>query len=352
MRRRAVEAGRERSRKIIKTSLIDPRTGEIRYNPAGRLLRDWYVHVYLNTLRADLGEPSVPIDAQQVEDTTSLLRRLRPEADSDSTLRAVGVIRNVAIDDAARAAAEIVERLHAVGARRAIEHAPDQRFDADELRVHVVRHWYLRCYVDHLEQATRSQQPLTRVTHGEEAQVALVLETRIPRRLIGEDGVPLVNAHGTVMTEVDRRLIAGESQVVESIADPVHHTDPRENLRTRVTRTWADLDIPAREHWLRIAGVVDPTEIVGWSRLRGETQSRIIQLYLSTHSPSQFDIPLEGPAMLDQPAEAARVIFGHQVRLDASLNSHVLAHARTGSSQSAEGDVLAPARASQTISRR
>ena len=80
--RRAVEAGRDRSRRIIKTSRIDPRTGELRYNPAGRLLRDWYFHVYLNTLRRNLGEPAATIDAQQVEDTTSLLRRLRPHADS------------------------------------------------------------------------------------------------------------------------------------------------------------------------------------------------------------------------------------------------------------------------------
>ena len=66
MSRRAVEAGRDRSRRIIKTSRIDSHTGELRYNPAGRLLRDWYFHIYLNTLRRNLGEPAGTIDAQLI----------------------------------------------------------------------------------------------------------------------------------------------------------------------------------------------------------------------------------------------------------------------------------------------
>src|SRR5687768_11865696 len=107
LRRQAVEAGRERSRRITKTSRIDPRSGEIRYNPAGRLLRDWYLHVYINQLRSRLGEPAVTIDAQQVEDTTANLRRLRPGSDPSSVFHAVAALRFAANDDAARVAATI-----------------------------------------------------------------------------------------------------------------------------------------------------------------------------------------------------------------------------------------------------
>lgn len=321
MRRRAVEAGRERSRKITKTSRIDPRTGEIRYNPAGRLLRDWYVHVYLNTLRANLSQPSVPIDAQQVEDMTTLLRKLRPGASRDNTLHAVGLIRNVAVDDAARAAAEIVTSLKAVGERRAIRHAPDDRFDADPLRVHVARHWYVRCYQDHVERTTLSQQPLTGVTRGEEVQVARVLVTRVPSRLVGDDGVPLITAHGTYLTEVDRRLATGDTHIVEPISDPNHHTDAEEHLRSRITKTWAELDLVRRGQWLRIAGVPEVAANSSWSRLTGEAQSMIIDLYLRTHTPAQFGLPFQPAAIDNEPSEAARLIFGHRAALEQSHTS-------------------------------
>jgi hypothetical protein len=135
LRRLAVEPGRERSRKITKTTRIDTRTGEIRYNPAGRLLRDWYLHVYLNTLRANLGEPAEPIDAQQVEDTAGILRRIRAGSEPVRALQAAGVIRNVAIDDAAHAAGEIVARARTVGTSRALLHAVDERFDGDAVRI-------------------------------------------------------------------------------------------------------------------------------------------------------------------------------------------------------------------------
>ena len=68
------------------------------------------------------------------------------------------MLRDIADADAARATVTIATTLHATAARRAITHAPDGRFDADPLRVHVTRHWYLHCYLDHLQTATRSRQ--------------------------------------------------------------------------------------------------------------------------------------------------------------------------------------------------
>lgn len=334
LRRHAVEAGRERSRKITKTSRIDPRSGEIRYNPAGRLVRDWYVHVYLNTLRSKLGEPAEVIDAQQVEDTTKQLHLMRPAVSGVGTIQAVAVIRDVAISDAARAASQIVDILRSVGARRAIQHAPDDRFDGDRLRVHVTRHWYLRCYQDHVEHVTGSQQPLTAITYGEQAQVAVVLETRVPRRIIDRHGVPLMTAHGTATTDIDRRLAAGETHVVSGVTDPKHRINPQTTLRHQVTRAWADLDVALREHWIRAAGAEIPIRGLAWSDLGGESKSKIIMLYLRTCVPDRAEAPFHEPPIKQTAETAARRMFNHRDQLD---SGSVLLEAQ-GSSEVPAGD--------------
>ena len=177
LQQQAIEAGRDESRRLIKVSHIDHSTGQATYRPAGRLLRDWYLHCYTNALRDRLGSPAVTIDAQQIEDTTTLLHRLTPNQTPIAALRAVAVLRDVADADAAQATVSIATTLHATAARRAIAHAPDSRFDADPLRIHVTRHWYLHSYLDHLHTATRSQAAPT-VTDAVERQVALTLTTR------------------------------------------------------------------------------------------------------------------------------------------------------------------------------
>ncbi len=342
LRRHAVEAGRERSRKITKTSRIDPRSGEIRYNPAGRLVRDWYVHVYLNTLRSKLGEPAEVIDAQQVEDTTKQLHLMRPAVSSIGALRAVAVIRGVAISDAARAASQIVDSLRSVGARRAIQHAPDDRFDGDLLRVHVTRHWYLRCYQDHVEHVTKSQQPLTAVTYGEQAQVAVVLETRVARRLIDRHGLPLVTAHGTAMSDVDRQLAAGETQIVSGLTASAQRMNPQATLRHQLTKTWADLDVALREHWIRVAGADTPSRGLAWAELSDESKSKIIMLYLRSHSLALTGVPFNEPPIKQTPDTAARRMFNHRDPLD-SGSARIQEHGSTGVSRDPYRDDARPA---------
>ena len=191
LQQQAIEAGRDESRRLIKVSHIDRTTGQATYRPAGRLLRDWYLHCYTNALRDRLGSPAVTIDAQQIEDTTALLHRLTPNQTPIAALRAVAVLRDVADADAAHATVSIATTLHATAARRAIAHAPDSRFDADPLRIHVTRHWYLHSYLDHLQTATRSrQQPLT-VTDDVERQVALTLTTRTIHPLVSDAAMTL-----------------------------------------------------------------------------------------------------------------------------------------------------------------
>ncbi|GAA3623653.1 hypothetical protein [Microlunatus ginsengisoli] len=184
LQRRAVDAGREESRRLVKVTRIDPVVGQARYRPAGRLLRDWYLHCYLNGLRGRLGNPAVTIDAQQVEDTAALLHRLTPTRTPRAALRAVAVLRDLADADAARATLTIITSLHATAARRAITHAPDGRFDADPVRVHVTRHWYLHCYLDHLQTATRTQPPQPALDDAAIHQIATILTTRTIQPLV------------------------------------------------------------------------------------------------------------------------------------------------------------------------
>ena len=315
LRYRAVEAGRERSREITKTSRIDPRTGEIRYNPAGRLLRDWYFHVYLNTLRANLGDPAVVVDAQQVEDTAGILRRLRG-ADGLVALRVVAVIRDTAIDDAAQAASRIVDHLTGVAMRRAILHAPDDRFAGDQLAIHVTRHWYQHCYDDHIHGATRSRHPLAEVTDAQSSEVADALAAGQARLLIGADGLPLVTAHGTIMSQLDRDLATGHAGLVPPISsDSEQGGDLTGTLRQQVTSTWAALGDADRVHWLRAVGVPRPPIHISWDALTGELQTRIIGLYLDTHQSGQIAVPFQAEPIPGDPRQAAMRMFGHRQHL-------------------------------------
>lgn len=52
--------------------------------------------------------------------------------------------------------------------------------------------------------------------------------------MIGEDGISLVTAHGTAMTDVDRRLAAGETGVVDPPVLRV--TNPL--LRRQAIKSW------------------------------------------------------------------------------------------------------------------
>lgn len=321
LRRRAVEAGRDRSRQVIKTSRIDPRTGELRYNPAGRLLRDWYLHVYLNTLRSRLGEPAVTIDAQQVEDTASILRRIR-NGDGLIALHVVAAIRDTAIADAAGAAADVVDHLTTVAMRRAIVHAPDDRFGVDELAVHVTRHWYQRCYDDLVHGATRSRHPLAEVNHGQEREVVKTLATGEARRIIGADGVPLVTAHGTAMSRMDRELAAGLAGLTSAITDPHHHTATEQPLSKRVTRTWSELGEVERGQWLRAADAHRIPASSSWDQLTGDTQSKIIRLYLDTHRPDQIAVPFAGARLDGDARDVAAAMFAHRTPLASVKADH------------------------------
>lgn len=344
-RNRAIEAGREESRQLVKTSHIDRRTGDIRYNPTGRLLRDWYFHVYLNTLRERLGYPHVPIDTQQVEDVTALARRLAPGPAGIQALHAVSMLHHTAEDDANHATVEIVQHLHEVAAARAVAEAPDHRFDSDELRVHVTRHWYQRCYLDHIESATRSQQSLAGVTDGEERQVAYVMHTGVPRRLIGRNGVPIVTLHGTLINDVDRQLAASEAGVVPGnlIIKPI--SGEMKRLQELVRSNWRNLRPGERRAWSLQAGVPDPGPAPHWQQFSKTDQTKIIRYYLDANRGDIIGQPFDRSTIRTDPARAARRMFNHNQPL-VSKPEHVSAAGSASStterSPAAEGNLLRP----------
>lgn len=227
LQQQAIEAGGDESRRLIKVSHIDRTSGQATYRPAGRLLRDWYLHCYTNSLRDRLGSPAVTVDAQQIEDTAALLRRLTPHQTGIAALRAVAVLRDVADADAARAAVTIATTLHATAARRAIAHAPDTRFDTDPLRIHVSRHWYLHCYLDHLHAAIRSGQPHP-VTDAVERQVARTLTTRTTYPLVSDAAMTL---NMLDPGRLDRIIGETDPNVASQLGAPITDRSPEEAAR-------------------------------------------------------------------------------------------------------------------------
>lgn len=314
LRQRAVEAGREESRRVVKVTKINKETGLARYRPAGRLLRDWYMHCYLNSLRASLGLPHVIVDAQQVEDTTALLRRLNPHCEPLQALHAVGMLRQVAEADAAQASVTIMTTLRDIGSRRAIHHAPDDRFDGDDLRVHLTRHWYLRCYSDHVEGATASRHPLTAVTHAEEHQVSLAVATGTAVRLVGDDGTVLVTVHGTRTNELDRTLARGEPGAVQGTLVRAFSQPEDSEMSRAVPRSWSLASERDRTRWAREAGIREGS-LPGWKLLPEEHKAALARLWLRTHSGGAQQVPFDAEPIHAEPAEAARLMFNHRSQL-------------------------------------
>jgi hypothetical protein len=199
--------------------------------------------------------------------------------------------------------------------------AGDDRFAGNQLAIHVTRHWYQHCYDDHVHGATRSRHPLAEVTDGQEREVVQALSTGEIRRIVGADGIPLVTAHGTALTPVERDLAAGLAGLVSPVTDTEHHTDPAATLHDRVTRTWSDLGSQERSQWLHLAGAHHETTKLGWSDLPGETQTKIIHLYLDTHRPDQIAVPFIGQPINGAPAAAAMSMFDHRAPLTADTVS-------------------------------
>jgi hypothetical protein len=314
LRRRAVEAGRERSRTIFKVTLINATTGAISYNPAGRLLRDWYLHVYINSLRANASQPSEVIDFQQVEETTAILMRIRA-VEPLQALKAVDVAAKSAVTDADVAAARITEHLHEAAAARAIRHTSDERFDGDLLRVHLSRHWYLRCYENTVDEAVKARHPLAPVTNAEILQVARTLATHEARRMIGRDGIPLVAAPRTAINQLHQALAADHVGLAPKSRDALSQANLVGALTQRVSQAWSEMDHRMRADLLTSADMPHLAARLEWSDLNGAQQAKLVQLYLVTHRQELLDAEIDQPPIEGTSVDAARIMFDHSTSL-------------------------------------
>ncbi|WP_375430983.1 hypothetical protein [uncultured Friedmanniella sp.] len=80
------------------------------------------------------------------------------------------------------------------------------------------------------------------VTNAEAREVTASVQHGQARQLIGTDGVPLVTAHGTAITDTDRRLAAGETGVVAPpelrVTNPVLRLQVFTRYRDRTYVDW------------------------------------------------------------------------------------------------------------------
>lgn len=319
----ARDAARDRARRLISTARPSAQSAHSRYDAAARVLREWYLSVHDAALGHSLGATGHAPGVAAVEATAAQVGRIRTGEDPQGPLRATVLVWQVASTDADAATVATLKRLRADVAHRARAFVGDQD-EGDELSSAILRHWYQRCYLEAADARLGLLQPLQAVTRGEAREVAASIEARQARRIIGADGVPLVTAHGTQMTETDRRLAAGETGVVPPPSRPTPPAPPNRVLRERVVRAWTRSQATTRSAWANAAGVPQASDLMRWADVPGEAQSRLIAQWLDDHrdrfarppaaaQPAPVYPLFNGPRhRLRGPAEeAAARMFGH-----------------------------------------
>jgi len=218
--------------------------------------------------------------------TATVLRRALTDPAPDLPLRLAGGLHGRAVRDAAAAANSQQSALVGAAPRRAAEQRAHQAFTG-EARTAILEHWYQRCYLATAQAQLGVLHPLQAVTRAEAREVAASVEHRQARQLTGEDGVPLVTTHGTAMTDVDRRLAAGEAGVV---------APPEVRVTTLTEAAGGRVLDRRRTRWIRDGRGHDPPPgDVGERGRRSRRRSR----------------PAVGPADRVRPVPAHRLLAGH-----------------------------------------
>lgn len=293
----------------------------------GQVLRQWYGEVFAAALRDQLGQQAKVPAAAEIDATATVLRRALADPAPDLPLRLAGAVHGTAVDDAAAAASSLHSTLASAAPRRAGEQVAHQEAVTGEARTAILEHWYQRCYLATARANLGVLPPLQTVTRSEAHEVTASVEHGQARQLIGTDGVPLVNAHGTAITDADRRLAAGETGVVEppelQVTNPV--------LRLQVVGSWTGSPWPGgyetaedttrrRATWATAAGVPAAAADRPWDQLTGSDQSRLIGYWLDTHrnpparlaaGPAPADPPFAAATLKGPPREAAAAMFNH-----------------------------------------
>src|SRR4051794_22427980 len=124
---------------------------------------------------------------RQVEHTGSTLAT---RVDS----RSLASLHREAVLHATQAADRLRVTLTEAATRRAAAHL-DRQVSLDKVRAAILEQWYQRCYRATVDSQLGLLQRLQAVTAAEGRQVAASMEVGQARRLIGDDGVPLVTVH-------------------------------------------------------------------------------------------------------------------------------------------------------------
>ncbi len=263
-----LEAARDRAVRLVSTARPGARSAYSRYDAAARVLREWYLSVHDATLEQNLGGPGRTPDAAAVEATAAQVGRIRTGEDPQGPLRATALLWRVAQVDADAASVATLYDLRADVPARAAAFVGRQA-GVDELRGPILRHWYQRCYLEAVDARLGLLRPLEAVTQGEAREVAASVQAGRARRIIGADGVPLVTAQGTKITEADRRLAAGKTGIVPA-PQPTPLDKPNRTLRHQVVHTWATAPLEKRVGWADAAGVPQAADRGRWAgRARG-----------------------------------------------------------------------------------
>lgn len=313
----AVAAGADTAGELIATEVRGATA--LRYNNAARTLRDWYITVYTSMLDHAVGQRTQTLpDAATIEATAVAVRarQSRPSDQPRAAFLATVLIHRRACLDAIKAATGIERRLVDAApllAARYLSGGPADRVAVT--RQQILWHWYQRCYLDTLRAELGTQVPLTAVSDAEARAVAASVHTGQARRIIGTDGYPLMTNHGTVLTDRDRRIAAGEN--VSPV--PAWADSSSEPLRTVITRTWAKAGPVARARWAANAGIPESSVDRGWRHLPGAHQSALITSWLRVPAhyrtagipESRIEPFALGPVLTRPPARAAAAMFNH-----------------------------------------
>lgn len=276
--------------------------------------------MFTAAVRDRLGQPATVPAAAQIDATATQLRSTLNSPHPDTALRLAGSLHTRATTDADKAAASAHTALTAAAPRRAAAHTAD--LPVEGMREAILQHWHQRCYLATIHAQLGLLQPLQAVTAAEAQQVTAAVQEGQPRRLVGTDGIPLVAVHGTAMTEVDRRLAAGRTGVV----DPPPLQARNRLLRHQVLRSWGTrTDSPdqdrRRREWADAAGVPSTAADQPWHQIPGPDQSRLIAAWLDTHRNPPPQVIAGQPApnppfhaeQLGTGQEAAAAMFNHSL---------------------------------------
>lgn len=317
---------RTRAERLVRTARPGAHSAHSRYDAAARVLREWYLVVHDAAAASSLGRVEDVPGPEALESTAALVGRIRTGQDPRGPLKATALVWRVALADADAAVLAAILSLRsgvADHARVQVGLLLGAGVPAQDVRCAILRHWYQRCYLEAVDAELGLLAPLKAVTRAEAHEVAASISAGQARRLIGTDGVPLLTAHGTRMTDADRRLAAGGTGVVSAAPRPTRRVCPDRSLREHVVRGWVGSSTAGRLAWACAAGVPEAADHRRWADVPADVQSPLIARWLEDHRdrfapPASDDEPAQYPAFvaarhrLRGPAEeAAALMFAH-----------------------------------------